>query len=276
MRLLEDLQRRYGRFGVPHITEGLIACQAGAYVMARSQPALLESIVLVPRRVLEGEAWRLVTFLAVPPPMSLLFALCFWYFFYLMGTALESTWGTLRYNLYLLVGWLATAAVSFLQPDTQASIGFVQGSVFLAFAYLYPNFQILVFLVLPVRIGWLALLVWIGYAFSIMVGGIMTQLLVMASILNFLLFFWRDIFLRMKTGQRRMTEQVYRVREVVAPRHACTVCGATSLTNPALSFRYCSKCAGGRCYCEQHIHTHPHILAMPPENELEIPPIDAL
>ena len=42
-------------------------------------------------------------------------------------------------------------------------------------------------------------------------------------------------------------------------RFRCTVCGRTELTNPELEFRYCSKCAGYRCYCEDHIHNHTHI-----------------
>ena len=166
MRLLEKLQRRFGRFAVPHVTEGLIACQALTYFFCQSEPAFLERIALVPRRVLEGEVWRLFTFVCQPPPMNLVFALFFWYMFYLMGTALENTWGTFRYNVYLLVGWLATVSVSFLQPDAPASIGFLQGSVFLAFAYLYPDFQLLLFFILPVKVKWLALLQWIGYFYA--------------------------------------------------------------------------------------------------------------
>ncbi len=259
MKILDKLQRRFGRFAVPHVTEGLIACQVLTYFFCQSNPAFLANIALVPRRVLEGEAWRLVTFVGQPPPMILVFTLFFWYLFYLMGTALESTWGTFRYNVYLLVGWLATVSVSFLQPDAPASVGFLQGSVFLAFAYLYPDFQLLLFFILPVKVKWLALLLWIRYLYLMIGGDVMTQLLVTASVCNFALFFWHDIVLRMKAGRRRMAQQAENIRQANTPRHTCIVCGVTNLGDPKMSFRYCSKCAGAPCYCEEHIHTHQHV-----------------
>jgi len=260
MKLLDNLQRRFGRFAVPHVTEGLIACQALAYFFREGSPAFMSRIALVPRRVLEGEAWRLVTFLCEPPLTNVVFALFFWYLFFLMGKALENTWGTFRYNVFLLAGWAATVAVSFLQPDAVASIGFLQGSVFLAFAYLYPDFQLLLFFILPVKVKWLALLQWIFYFHQMMVGDWMTRLLVTASVCNFLLFFWRDIVLRIKAGRRKMAAQADQIRRSNAPIHTCAVCGATNLSDPDMGFRYCSKCAGAPCYCDEHLHSHPHLI----------------
>jgi hypothetical protein len=259
MRLIEKLQRRFGRFAVPHVTEGLIACQVLTYFFHQSNPAFLESVRLVPSRVFEGQVWRIVTFLCETPPMHPVFAFFFWYMFYLMGTTLENTWGTFRYNVYLLVGWAATVAASCLQPDAAASIVFLQGSVFLAFAYLYPDFQFLIFFILPVKVKWLALLQWIGYFWAVMVGSPMTQLLVLSSVCNFVLFFWHDIFLRMKSGRRQMAQQAGAIRQANTPRHTCIVCGVTNLSDPKMGFRYCSKCIGAPCYCAEHIHAHAHV-----------------
>ena len=124
--------------------------------------------------------------------------------------------GAFRYNVFLLVGWLATVAVSFLQPDAPASIVFLQGSVFLAFAYLYPDFQLLLFFILPVKVKWLALLQWIAYFLVILFGSLIAKVLATASICNFLLFFWRDILLRMRAGRWRMSQQARQIR--AAPR----------------------------------------------------------
>lgn len=41
--------------------------------------------------------------------------------------------------------------------------------------------------------------------------------------------------------------------------HRCSVCGRTNLTNPELSFRYCSKCEGNHEYCQDHLFTHVHV-----------------
>lgn len=260
MQLLSKLQRRFGRFAVPHVTEGLIVCQALTYFFFQTNPQFLDSIALAPRFVLDGEVWRLFTFLCKPPITNLVFALFFWYMFFLMGSALENTWGAFRYNVYLLVGWAATVAVSFLQPDAYASIGFLQGSVFLAFAYLYPDFEFLLFFILPVKVKWLALLQWIGYAITMFTGTAMVQLLVFASVSNFFLFFWHDIYLRMKSGRRRMARKVETIRAAGTPRHTCVVCGVTNLSDPKMGFRYCSKCAGSPCYCEKHLREHEHTL----------------
>ena len=213
-----------------------------AYLLRQSRPDFLTGIALVPDRVLQGEVWRLVTFVCEPPITNPLFAFFFWYLFYLMGTALEATWGTFRYNLYLLVGWLATVGVSFLQPDQAASIAFLQGSVFLAFAYLYPDFQLLLFFILPVKVKWLALVQWIGYFWVIAVSPVIMKLLAVASVCNFVLFFWHGIFLRARAGERRMARRAKEIRSANTPRHACAVCGITNLSHPKMNFRYCSKC----------------------------------
>ena len=41
-------------------------------------------------------------------------------------------------------------------------------------------------------------------------------------------------------------------------RHKCEVCGRTDADFPDLQFRYCSKCAGYHCFCEDHIFNHTH------------------
>jgi hypothetical protein len=269
MKLLDKLQRRFGRFAVPHVTEALIAFQVLAYILCQAKPEYIEAIALVPNRVLEGQGWRLVTFVCQPPGCNPLWAFFFWYLFFLMGTVLESTWGAFRYNAYLLVGWLATVAVSFLQPDAPASVVFLEGSVFLAFAYLYPNFQLLLFFILPVKVKWLALVQWIGYFLVMLFGPVIMQVLATASVCNFLLFFWRDILTRVRAGRWRMAQQANRIRAAHRPQHTCRICGATNLSDPGMGFRYCSKCAGAPCYCESHIRMHEHIVAASDADSVE-------
>ena len=246
MSLLDKIERRFRRFALPHLTIGLIVCQVVVYAMAQGQmftagvdagnperQTVLDRIALVPGKVLEGQVWRLVTFVFEPPTMNLVCAFFFWYMFYLMGESLELSWGAFRYNVYLLIGYLATVAVSFLTPDVPASIGFVQGSVFLAFAALFPNFVIYLFFLLPVKVKWLALLAWIGYFFALVFGTWTTRLLVLASICNFLLFFSKDIIYRMWIARRSMAMQASRIGVKPKPYfHRCTVCGITDRSHP--------------------------------------------
>ena len=110
-------------------------------------------------------------FLFDPPLQNPLFAFFAWYLFYLMGTALEEHWGAFRYNIFLLIGYLMTVAVSFLIPALPVTNAYIGGSVFLAFAFLYPDFILQIFFVLPVRIQWLALITWLYYGYLLLFGG---------------------------------------------------------------------------------------------------------
>jgi len=259
--LLNKLERQFGRYEVPRTTEALIVLQVLTYVLTYARPEIVQSLYLIPDLVMAGEVWRLVTFLAVPPVTNPFFAFFFFYLFYMMGTALEGHWGTFRYNIYLLIGYLATIAFSFLTPSTPATNAFLQGSVYLAFAYLYPDFQLYLLFIIPVKIKWLAMFTWAGYLFVLIFGNWSSRFLVLASIVNFLLFFGRDIANTIRTGRQRMEFQAKKFG--TPPKedffHRCTVCGITDKTNPDMDFRYCTQCFGTCGYCSEHLKTHTHI-----------------
>ncbi|MGE5174648.1 MAG: hypothetical protein ACM3MD_12550 [Betaproteobacteria bacterium] len=257
MGLIDKLDRKLRRFAIRNITLYIIIGQVLFFIFVLSGRFILDRVVLVPDRVLAGEWWRLITFLFIPPLTNPIFAFFAWYLFYLMGSALEGHWGAFRYNLFLLIGYLVTVAVTFLFPFSAATNIFIGGSVFLAFAYLYPDFQLYIFFVLPVKIKWLALLTWIGYAYEMLVGSWHTRILVLASISNFFLFFGRDIVWRMKTGNRGMIAQARQIAGKKEPFHKCAVCGITDISHPQMEFRYCSDC-GGLGYCKDHIFNHEH------------------
>jgi hypothetical protein len=193
-----------------------------------------------------------------------LFAFFFWYLLYLMGTTLESVWGNFRYNVYLAIGYFASIAMammfwfSFGVPGNTASNAFLYGSVFLAFARLYPDFELLLFFILPVKIKWLALLTWVMYGWTLLAGAWIGRLMVVAAVLNYLLFFGRDIWRNAKHGHRRMKYQAKAARASGRLTHKCHVCGLTSEEAPQTQFRYCSQC-DGECYCPEHLLDHEHV-----------------
>ncbi len=257
MGLIDNLDRKLRRYAIRNVTLYLIIGQVIFFLFVLSGRFILDRVVLVPEYVRAGEWWRLVTFLFIPPLTNPIFAFFAWYLFYLMGSALEGHWGAFRYNLFLLTGYIVTVAVTFLFPFSAATNIFIGGSVFLAFAYLYPDFQLYIFFILPVKIKWLAILTWIGYAYEMIVGSWHTRLLVLASISNFFLFFGRDIMWKMKTGNRSMVAQARQFTGKKEPFHKCAVCGKTDISHPQMDFRYCSDC-GGLGYCTDHIFNHEH------------------
>lgn len=258
MNLIENLEKKLRRYAIRNVTVYLILGQVLFFVLSLPDRFVLQRVVLIPDLVLMGEWWRLITFLFIPPVTNPIFAFFAWYLFYLMGSALEGHWGAFRYNLFLLVGYIVTAVVSFVMPQFPATNVFIGGSVFLAFAFLYPDFQLYIFFILPVKIRWLALLTWVVYAYEILFGTWSTRLLVLASISNFFLFFGNDILWKMKAGKRVMGKQARQFSGKTEAFHTCTACGITDISHPRMEFRYCSDC-GGLGYCKNHIFSHEHV-----------------
>jgi hypothetical protein len=259
MTLLDRLEKKLRWLSIPNLTLYLVVGQVAFYLFAMTGKATPENMALVPEMVFHGQFWRLISFIFIPPLTNPLFAFFAWYLFYIMGTALENQWGVFRYNIYLAIAYLATVAFAFLTPESAASNTFLGGSVFLAFAFLYPDFQLLLFFILPIRIKWLALLTGVGYFLVLAFGDWSSRFLVLASICNFLLFFWRDIITRIKYGRQKMARQADRFMDDNKPRHRCVICGATEKTHRQLEFRYCGQCRPVSCYCIDHLPGHTHI-----------------
>jgi hypothetical protein len=271
MSLLSRLERNLGRYAIPDLSLYLIIGQVMILGFALLGQFDVGRIMLLPAAVQAGEFWRLGTFLLVPPVTTLtltsaLFLAFGWYLFYLMGSALEQHWGALRFNGFILLGWLLTVGAAFVTPALYATNAYMAATVFLAFAYLNPDFVMYIFFFLPVKIKWLALIHWLGYGFILIVGTWAERLMIFASTSNFLVFFARDLVRSVGSGQRR---QAWQARNFTAannerePRHRCHLCNRTDLTHPQIDFRYCSKCAGDQCYCSDHIFTHLHVVGDP-------------
>jgi hypothetical protein len=267
MSFLDKLERLFGRFAIPNLTLYFVIGQVFVLLSYLAGVLSLQPFVLVPALVYQGDWWRVLSFMLMPPPPGmfgyLLIAFA-WYLFYLMGNALEHYWGTFRYNLFIFTGWALTAAAAFLTPFSPASNAFLAGSVFLAFAFLNPDFELALFFILPVKIKWLALITWVLYGVQFFKGILYrdyaTSFQVGAAVGNFLLFFAADLVRGVRYRQRRMATEAARAVEREQPRHVCHVCGKTDLSHPDLDFRYCSKCAGDQCYCPEHIQNHAHVV----------------
>jgi len=255
---LKKIERKLSPFAIHNLTMYLVGGQGTAVLLCLAAPAFFGSMVLQPEAVMAGQWWRLLTFTVTPPcgnPVLAIFAL---YLLYFMGSSLEAQWGALRYNLYVLIGFIMTIGAAFLFPYSVATNIYVTGSIFLAFAQLYPEYEILLFFILPVKVKWLALLTWIGYAFSFIVSDWAGRLLVLAAVANFLLFFGPDFFQTMRYGRRKVRHQAQAAAARAKAIHTCADCAVTDKTHPAMDFRYCTKCDPPVEYCEVHLGRHEH------------------
>jgi membrane associated rhomboid family serine protease len=168
----------------------------------------LSAVLLDPAAIHAGEWWRVVTFLFVVPPQWSPLAVFFWlYLLYQYAQALENEWGEFRFCLFYLLGAASTAtAALFIVGQTLSNIP-LNTTLFFAFASLFPEFELLLFFVIPVRVKYLAWLIWIGLAWSFVTGGFVSRVGIAASLFNYVLFFgptlWEKIRLKVEVYKNR-------------------------------------------------------------------------
>jgi hypothetical protein len=263
MKFLNRLERRFGDYAVPHLTVVLIVFQSFTYLISLIHPDYVSNLILTHETLFAGEWWRALTVLFIPPgsgPEFLIWFLFWMQIFFMYGTALENQWGTFRYNLYILTGYILTLLVALI-PNAIVSNSYLMGSIFLAFAWLYPEFQILLFFIIPVKVKWLALATWILYAIGFLIGGWPTKAMIAAGVANFVLFFHADLWQSLKTRNRKFKGQIAQAAAREAqkqPMHVCAACGVTDVSDRKMEFRYCPQCTGTPAYCINHINNHTH------------------
>lgn len=259
MKLLDRLERKFGDIPQINLTYYLIFGQIFVFFLVTFYPQYSNTFFLNGSLVMQGEWWRLITFLFEPLTRSFIFAAFAWYIFYMYGTTLERYWGTFRYVVYILIVTLGSIGIAFLFPNIAVSNGYIYTSLFLAFAQLFPNFQLMLFFILPVKIKWLALITWIGIGVTFLFGDIATKILTIISILNFLLFFGEEILDVLKHTSKKSTKKITQARILQKPDHVCSVCGKNNIDNPDMGIRYCSKCKPEKCFCEDDFIKHAHV-----------------
>lgn len=256
MDLITPLEKRFGRWAIPHLTLYLMAIQAIGVVLLMGGHSKFEDMALVGGLVQSGQWTRLFSFMMIPKTLHPIWLFFAFYIFYLMGSALEKQWGTFRYNLYILCGYLFTVAAAFIAPAEIISNYFFLGGVFLAFATLFPNFEFHIFFILPVKVKWLAWLTAGVYLLTLLSADLGSRLCVVAAFANYLLFFGQDFLNAAKAKQRREAYVAQAAETAAQPFHVCAECGVSDKSDVALDFRYCSTC--GKCFCEKHIGNHEH------------------
>ena len=282
MNWIDKLERKFGRFGVENLTMYVIICYVVGYFLAYFNPSLLSLLSLEPALILRGQIWRIITWVIYPPSMSnvLWFVIAIVFFYYPIGTSLERTWGSFRYTLYIFSGILFSVIGAFILYFITGAYGigslfntyYISLSVFLAYALSYPDMQILLWFVIPIKMKWMAIVYGVMVLYDMItylrMGLWVYVVPIIASLLNFVLFFFST-----RNMQRYNPKEVHRRREFkkavaqsrVNPatggitKHKCAICGRTEKDNPNLEFRFCSKCNGNYEYCQDHLFTHQHV-----------------
>lgn len=291
---MKNLRRRFERFcfkhrkvGIPNLMLFISLGAALVYIMQFfNNTALLTSLLCFDRAaILQGQVWRLVTYVftysAGNPLLTAISLFCY----YSLGRAMENIWGTLRFNLYYFCGILLMDIYCMIFGGF-ADVTYLNLSLFLGYATLYPDSRFLLFFIIPVR-AWIFAVIDLGLMiYNLIVYPFPYNLFSVIALANYFLFFGTDVVNVFPLSWRANAARLFRKKQkkskpaeepkvipfptagsyeattakVKAPyTHCCTVCGRTDVTNPELEFRYCSRCSGYRCYCEEHISNHSHL-----------------
>ena len=291
---MSKFEKKFGRYAISNLTAILIMCYVVGYIIQFVNADLLLLLTLDPYKILHGQIWRLVTWIIAPPSSLDIFTILMLYFYYSVGNTLERTWGTYRYNVYIFSGMIYTVIASFvamiicyvmygdlfattevaanvfLSGSTMFSTYYVNMSIMLAFAATFPNAEILLMYIVPVRMKWMGL-IYAGYLVADFVVGvghpvydIFKRCAIAASLVTFGMFWVTSKnSLHMSPAQvKRRAKFRSEVRRTATPKmsgHKCAICGQTDEDNENLEFRFCSKCNGNYEYCQNHLFTHEHV-----------------
>lgn len=293
---ISNFERKFGRYAIPNLSLILVMCYVAGYIINIVNSNFMNYLTLDPYQIIHGQIWRIFTWIISPPADLSIFTLIMLFFYYSIGTSLERTWGTYRYNVYIIGGMLITVAASILcmficnlllgdwlaayangvtlfyaQGAQMFSTYYINMSIFLAYALTYPEHQVLLMFVIPVKMKWMAIVYGVLLVFEMVqyfLGGFIYpaywfgMVAIAASLINFLVFWIQSRRLSHLNPKqiRRQVQFRQQVKEGVRQHagHKCAICGRTDTDSPELEFRYCSKCVGNWEYCQYHLFTHEH------------------
>ncbi len=264
--------------GIPNLMLYIVLGSAVVYFMSQmAGNAFLYNLLCFDRAsILQGQVWRLITYPLTYNAGSLFLTAISLFCYYSLGRAIEYHWGTLRFNLFYLTG-IVMMDVYCLVFGGRASVTYLNLSLFLSYATMYPDSQFLLFFIIPVKAWLFALVDLVIVVFDLVTYPFPYNFFSVISLANYFLFFGKDVlnvlprswrykaarFFGSKPKQAKQPKVIHftpaPTQEKANYTHKCTICGRTDVSNPELEFRYCSRCKGYYCYCEDHINNHSHI-----------------
>jgi hypothetical protein len=265
----DRLQKRFGFLAIPGLGRYIVGLQLICFVIGISRPDVLDSLRLDPSMVADGQWWRLVSFLFLPSltPFNIFFAIFYFVFQWMVFQSLESEWGAFKLTLYCALGWVCALSLPLLAwalsggaQNILSSGAYWSVSIELAFAYLYPDTMIYLYMIVPVKMKWMAWLIGVFLLYEIFTQGLSEALPIGVGLLNYLVFFGPDYVARSRHAyQVHKGRQVFSAAKreadsVLAPR-ACCQCGAGP--DKELRLCACERCGDeGKIWCVDHLPAH--------------------
>ena len=198
---MKNLRRKFELYcyqnrnkGIPNLMLYIVLGTAVVYVMSRMYGnAFLYYLLCFDRgAILQGQVWRLITYPLTYSAGNLLLTAVSLFCYYSLGRAMENIWGTLRFNLYYLSG-VVMMDVYCLLFGGQADVVYLNLSLFLAYATLFPDAHFLLFFIIPVKAWIFALVDLVFVVVGLVSYPFPYNLFSVVSLANYFLFFGKDV-----------------------------------------------------------------------------------
>lgn len=254
--LLKRLRKPLEKYTITHITRYIVGFNLLVFILSTIKPSFLYYLTFNFEKILHGQVWRLFTYVFIPPSADVIFIFFALYFVYLIGEALEAEWGAFRLNMFYFAGMLATTLVGVVFKSVHMTNVYLNTSLFLAFAFLFPDFMIYLFFVIPVKIKYLGWISWFFIGLTLLFGPWQQKLIIFAGITNYLLFFWPELVLNFKLMLKGAKAPTIIAPATTVPFHKCTICEKSEKDDDNLQFRVCMTC--NKEFCLEHLNNHEH------------------
>ena len=194
---IERFCYKHPNFGVPNLMKYITIANVVFWLINAVNPVLMSYLTFNPALILRGQIWRIVTFALYPPSTGLLAFIAF-YFYYMIGSTLEQYWGTPQFNVYFFTGIILTVIYGFVMYfitgiSFNLTAEYIYLSMFFSFAVLFPNMQVLLFYIIPVKIKYLAYIDAALFVYSVFTTRFPANLLPVVAVVNFLIFCGGDL-----------------------------------------------------------------------------------
>ncbi len=289
---MKNFRRSFERFCLRNQNKGiknlmLYICSGNAVVYLLSilaQNYTLYYLLCFDRTmILRGQVWRLFTYpltmqAGMGGGLNILLVALVLFCYYSLGNVIERRWGTLKFNLFYLSGVVMMDIFCMFFPNCRASVSYLNMSLLLSYATMFPDATFFLYMIIPVKAWFLALVDLVLVAVGVFTSSFPANFFPIIALANYFLFFGSDVLNLLPVKWQLKLRKLFHVKgKSSGPKvvhfhvtqqshqakqdynHRCTVCGRTDVTNPELEFRYCSRCKGYYCYCQEHINNHVHI-----------------
>ncbi|NLW69583.1 MAG: rhomboid family intramembrane serine protease [Eubacteriaceae bacterium] len=208
MKFIERLHYKHPNWGIENLMLHVSLITGIVYIMAYGFRTNIETFLYLDRAMIfQGQIWRLITFIFIPPTPSVIWIAFTLYFYYWIGTSLERTWGTFKFNAFYILSMLGTILAALVFGGAYEGF-YVNLSMFLAFAYLYPQVEVMIFFFIPIKIKYLAYVDAGILLLNFILGSFTVKLSIIASLTGFLVFFGNGLYLSLKMFVMRIINKI--------------------------------------------------------------------